>query len=535
MINMGRRGWIVCIVYILLVFLMYNRVHAITLEDMLKQEGTTVVHYYSGDISNKHRYGHAFGGFSMRWPAPPNIQFFEVTPPSISVGCSGIDINWGAFSMLKGEELINKLKGIIKNGWPYALKIALTTACPQCAHVLDSVEAAASMLNSLNINGCKAMEAAGKFLGKGLEKLGADKFDNLVGKFNEYSSKPVKWLEKTLGDSNDKSALIGRKVDANTRFFSLVEMALNPPNGDTENSGTDEEKDEMVARYFVGDLVAVISDDNSTRPQYRYIPAFCYEGSDSDMVCKHNKSDIESVFEKLFSNLPENMFKKLINNEVQNVGDFMDKCKKELNGTFYEVEVDYKKVDVSEITPGNNDKPIFCKIVLGSFCAYLADANNGTKQICDTSDAKDAVRLVAGLTRGGISPQIHELLVLYRAVYGEVPIENLEPWANAVAKLAMATYLDGLISKMATELIHHLEEVKVRAMSSQLANSPGTLVPVEEIQKFKENVKQAAREVRDKKKEAMDEFSKQIDTIKNKIIIFQEQIKALKKELANRM
>lgn len=104
------------------------------------------------------------GSASVRWGFE-NEPLVSFTPPSLKVGCSGIDIVMGGFSYLNFEYLVQKLQAILSAAPAFAFKIALKTLCEACDNVLTSLENIANAINQLNVDSCQAAKAVGAWAG----------------------------------------------------------------------------------------------------------------------------------------------------------------------------------------------------------------------------------------------------------------------------------------------------------------------------------------------------------------------------------
>lgn len=103
------------------------------------------------------------GGLTIR-NRTYDIQLMTVVPPSMKGGCGGIDIFLGSFSYISLDQFLNFLRAIASQAAGYAFEMALTTGCPLCAQILESMRKAAQMMNNLNMNSCQL--AQGIFTGK---------------------------------------------------------------------------------------------------------------------------------------------------------------------------------------------------------------------------------------------------------------------------------------------------------------------------------------------------------------------------------
>lgn len=89
-----------------------------------------------------------------------NENIVSFIPPSFSGSCSGIDIFGGSFSFINGEQFIALLRSIAANAAGYAFQQALGVVCPDCAHIIDTLQNKIQTLNQFLGNSCQ--------LGKGL-------------------------------------------------------------------------------------------------------------------------------------------------------------------------------------------------------------------------------------------------------------------------------------------------------------------------------------------------------------------------------
>lgn len=95
-----------------------------------------------GSLSIKMQTG-AMGGFAFR-------------PPSVSVGCGGIDGFFGAFSMISKEQIMQALRGIVTGAIVYAFKLAISTICEKCATWMADIGDLLAEANNWLIDSCGA-------------------------------------------------------------------------------------------------------------------------------------------------------------------------------------------------------------------------------------------------------------------------------------------------------------------------------------------------------------------------------------------
>lgn len=87
-----------------------------------------------------------------------NYQIASMAPPSINGGCGGIDLFAGSFSFINSAQLTAMLRNIGNNAVNYGFMLAIKSASPQMADLLQYLQDQASKLNNLNVSSCHAAE-----------------------------------------------------------------------------------------------------------------------------------------------------------------------------------------------------------------------------------------------------------------------------------------------------------------------------------------------------------------------------------------
>lgn len=124
------------------------------LADFLKKF-QTVLQTESPELFKGQMAGHATGGgFSVRSEVF-NRRPVTITPPSYSAGCGGIDMHMGGISFIRGEEVIDALKGIASSSAAYAFLLGMQTISPQSVSVLNDLQDYATKINMQTINSCE--------------------------------------------------------------------------------------------------------------------------------------------------------------------------------------------------------------------------------------------------------------------------------------------------------------------------------------------------------------------------------------------
>ena len=97
------------------------------------------------------------GSGRIRFGGGGSFSPFNVQMPSLNVGCSGIDMIFGAFSYLDFDQIVEKLKKISTAAPAFAFKMALSTLCKDCDTIMTELEDIVNAINNMNFDTCEAM------------------------------------------------------------------------------------------------------------------------------------------------------------------------------------------------------------------------------------------------------------------------------------------------------------------------------------------------------------------------------------------
>lgn len=125
---------------------------------------TTAPGYYHTEA----RDAFVAGGFTVHF-ANNNFQLINITPPSINAGCGGISMFFGGFSFISGAQFSQLVQNIMEAALGYAIQLAIQTLCPACEAVLQVLQKAAQLANSLSNNTCQMAKEMVNF---GAKELG---------------------------------------------------------------------------------------------------------------------------------------------------------------------------------------------------------------------------------------------------------------------------------------------------------------------------------------------------------------------------
>ena len=120
---------------------------------------------YNSNVSNPTAYqgqsaNYYTGGSLFVRNKIVDAQLVNVTVPSVSAGCSGIDMFMGGLSHINSDQLVKLGKAIIHNAPPFVVNLALQTWAPQLKQNLDNLQAIADKYLNQSVNSCQATQAA---------------------------------------------------------------------------------------------------------------------------------------------------------------------------------------------------------------------------------------------------------------------------------------------------------------------------------------------------------------------------------------
>ena len=149
-----------------------------------------------------------------------NIQLFSITPPSFSIGCSGISARFGAIAML-GSKLLQALQEIISSGevLVFAFNMVLGVLCKQCQNIMSQIESIANKLNGLNFNSCTAAEAMGNLAGAELGKT--------LNLSSQAGTSGSSWADSLNTELTNPKSTVNTYLSAITSFTNCVNSLTN--------------------------------------------------------------------------------------------------------------------------------------------------------------------------------------------------------------------------------------------------------------------------------------------------------------------
>jgi conjugative transfer pilus assembly protein TraH len=146
---------------IALCLLVFN-VHAKTIGEDLTQYfnklnmgvNVTQANAYQGQRAGFYTGGSVYARSSVR-----NLQIMRINWPKVSAGCGGIDITFGGFSHIKGQEIVDFSKNVMNNSQGFAFQLALEQATPLIGNVGTKLQNVSTWINQGNLNTCQVGES----------------------------------------------------------------------------------------------------------------------------------------------------------------------------------------------------------------------------------------------------------------------------------------------------------------------------------------------------------------------------------------
>lgn len=83
-----------------------------------------------------------------------SIDVIQIAFPRVDVGCGGIDMFFGSFSFVNGQQFEQLIRAIAAATVAMAIKAAIQGMCNPCAAIINEIETAIRELNSLAKNTC---------------------------------------------------------------------------------------------------------------------------------------------------------------------------------------------------------------------------------------------------------------------------------------------------------------------------------------------------------------------------------------------
>lgn len=150
-----------------------------------------------------------FGSTSMRVQDSQFFSLYNLQLPSMRYGCSGIDLNLGAFSMANWDSIVQQLRSIASGTLTYAFGTAIDAMCNSCWSHMQSWQNKINKHSEILKGGCEAiateyLDAQGDDLRKAL--WGANENEKVLsankdGEFSDVAEAKKNQDTKSLKES----------------------------------------------------------------------------------------------------------------------------------------------------------------------------------------------------------------------------------------------------------------------------------------------------------------------------------------------
>lgn len=109
---------------------------------------------YRGQMTGAYTGGSLYARNQVR-----DTRLIQMSLPSFSAGCSGIDLHMGSMSFINKDRMVELGKQIMANGSSYVFDLAMATTVPEMKQVKDILQQAQQFANNTSINSCQAAQS----------------------------------------------------------------------------------------------------------------------------------------------------------------------------------------------------------------------------------------------------------------------------------------------------------------------------------------------------------------------------------------
>lgn len=127
------------------------------LDRMFKSLGSDVNLSTPGAFQDQAAGYYTGGGLYMR-NKREGFNLFQFSPPRFGASCNAMDMYFGSFSFMKGEQLIRVGRSLLTQAPIHAFKLAMKTMVPQIANSLSEELAALQKMSALSLESCQMTE-----------------------------------------------------------------------------------------------------------------------------------------------------------------------------------------------------------------------------------------------------------------------------------------------------------------------------------------------------------------------------------------
>lgn len=146
-----------------------------------------------------------------------HTDLINFVPPSLSGGCSGIDIFLGSFSFINADQFVNLMQHIATAASGYAFKLALSVMCPTCDHIISTLNRDMQKLNAMAGDSCRIAQGAVNLVAKNLDTTGLSQ---------AIEDGPLGSLAKSAGTAVDSFDGFLNKINTGSNTGKLSEAEI---------------------------------------------------------------------------------------------------------------------------------------------------------------------------------------------------------------------------------------------------------------------------------------------------------------------
>ena len=123
--------------------------------------------------------GYSAGGYYQRTPQQ-SYQLATMTPPSLSIGCGGIDLTAGSFSFINRSTLTAMFQNI-GTSLSYSFLLAIKSSMPEMASLFQYLQDIANKVNAMNVNSCQMAQGIVSTVGSAISQAKTNGVDHVAG------------------------------------------------------------------------------------------------------------------------------------------------------------------------------------------------------------------------------------------------------------------------------------------------------------------------------------------------------------------
>jgi conjugative transfer pilus assembly protein TraH len=221
--------------------------------------------------------GYMGGSGSIRLPRK-KVELYRITAPRLNAGCNGIDWNFGAVSMINGEELVKAGKAVMEGIPMYAFSLAINSLCNTCEAQLQELVRKLNKFSSLAKDSCQLSKSlvdstVGGAISENARKLGGGLgLDSGLTAANNWASNSIFSDYKESTDAGAEETLKKMPQDVKKALEgNLVWQSILKSDSTLYLAGSESQRDKEILMSLIGTVVGTISADGE--PSEAILPA----------------------------------------------------------------------------------------------------------------------------------------------------------------------------------------------------------------------------------------------------------------------